>query len=154
MEGEGEGGREGGREGGGEAVISCTHKVLPSHHLPSPLKVRYDAKTTAIRDEACSKLKIPQFKYQLCEVKSSGEKIVLKENDVSVASHLSVNGRLFLVPRSHKEKTVVRKGGEGGRGVSMETGPGHLTPLCPSPSASPARPAAETSHLFPRGLCS
>ena len=64
-------------------------------------------KASTVRDEACSKLNLPKFKYQLCEVKSSGEKVVFKEDDISIQSELSVNGRLFILPRTHSQRTVV-----------------------------------------------
>ena len=70
-------------------------------------QVRLDITAGAIRDEACSKLKLPKFKYQLCEVTSSGQKKVMKEEDISVMSELSVNGRLFILPRNHSQRTVV-----------------------------------------------
>ena len=69
--------------------------------------MRLDTKAGTIRDEACSKLNLPKFKYQLCEVTSSGQKKVLKEDDISVMSETSVNGRLFILPRSHTQRTVV-----------------------------------------------
>ena len=81
---------------------------LPPSLPPSLPQGRLDMKAKAIRDEACSKLQLPQFKYQLCEVKSSGEKVVFKENDISIASKLSINGRLFILPRTHSQRTVVR----------------------------------------------
>ena len=42
-------------------------------------------------------------------MKSSGEKNPLDDNDVSVHSAISVNGRLYIVPKSHSEKTLVCK---------------------------------------------
>ena len=54
--------------------------------------------------------------YDLCEVKSSGEKVVLRGDDISVHSEMSVNGRLYIVPRTHSEKTLVSGWGEGGKG--------------------------------------
>ena len=69
--------------------------------------MRLDTKAGAIRDEACSKLNLPKFRYQLYEVTSSGQKKVVREDSVSVVSDLSVNGRLFILPRNHSQKTVV-----------------------------------------------
>ncbi|CAG5125298.1 unnamed protein product [Candidula unifasciata] len=37
----------------------------------------------------------------LCEVKSSGERVVFKEKDRCVMKSLSLNGRLFIAPREH-----------------------------------------------------
>ena len=68
----------------------------------------------SIVTEACKKLSLPAPLYQLCEVKSSGEKVVFQGDDISVHSEISVNGRLYIVPRSHTEKTLVGvRGGEG-----------------------------------------
>ncbi|CAI7996578.1 Rap guanine nucleotide exchange factor 4 [Geodia barretti] len=81
-------------------------RVHTEEHICCRLVVRLDTKAGAIRDEACSKLHLPKFKYQLCEVTSSGQKKVLKEDDISVMSETSVNGRLFILPRSHSQRTV------------------------------------------------
>lgn len=37
----------------------------------------------------------------LCEVKSNGERILFRENDLGVINSLTLNGRLFLAPREH-----------------------------------------------------
>ncbi|XP_072028678.1 rap guanine nucleotide exchange factor 4-like isoform X2 [Amphiura filiformis] len=37
----------------------------------------------------------------LCELKSTGEKILFKESDVCITSGLSLNGRIFISPREH-----------------------------------------------------
>ncbi|XP_021341628.1 rap guanine nucleotide exchange factor 4-like isoform X2 [Mizuhopecten yessoensis] len=37
----------------------------------------------------------------LCEVKSTGERIILKDNDLCITTSLSVNGKLFIAPREH-----------------------------------------------------
>lgn len=37
----------------------------------------------------------------LCEVKSSGERVPFKPNEICVTTGLSVNGRLFIAPREH-----------------------------------------------------
>ena len=84
----------------------------PTHHSlslipPSLSQVRHDAKASAIRDEACKKLNLPKFKYQLCEVKSSGQKVIFKNDDISIKSSLTVNGRLFIFPQTHSQTTVV-----------------------------------------------
>ena len=82
------------------------NKLTNTHSL-SHWQVRLDTKAGSIRDEACSKLNLPKFKYQLCEVTSSGQKKVFKEDTVSVTSDLSVNGRLFVLSRNHSQRTVV-----------------------------------------------
>ncbi|XP_033735691.1 LOW QUALITY PROTEIN: rap guanine nucleotide exchange factor 4-like [Pecten maximus] len=37
----------------------------------------------------------------LCEVKSTGERLILKDNDLCITTSLSVNGQLFIAPREH-----------------------------------------------------
>ena len=72
-----------------------------------PLQVRIDSTARAIVNEACTKLDLDPKTFDLCEVKSSGEKNQLDDNDISVYSEISVNGRLYIVPKSHAEKTLV-----------------------------------------------
>lgn len=81
-------------------------RVHTLEHTCCRLQVRLDATARAIVIEACEKLHLPSDKYELCEVKSSGEKVVLKETDVSVYSEMSVNGRLFAIPRNHPDKIL------------------------------------------------
>ncbi|CAF4230396.1 unnamed protein product, partial [Rotaria magnacalcarata] len=38
---------------------------------------------------------------KLCEVRSTGERILYKESDLSISYGLSLNGRLFLAPADH-----------------------------------------------------
>ena len=40
-------------------------------------------------------------------MKSSGEKVRLKDKDISVWSEKSVNGRLFVLLKKHSEQVVV-----------------------------------------------
>ena len=58
--------------------------------------------------EACQKLNLKEFQYNLCEVKSSGEAVKIVDEDVSVHSSLSVNGRLFVVAKKDFPKNLVR----------------------------------------------
>jgi len=99
--------------------VKCTGVKNPFTNiciLPLPLQVRLDATARSIVTEACSKLHLNAAMYDLCEVKSSGEKVVLRGDDISVHSEMSVNGRLFIVPRTHSEKTLVRGGRGRGKG--------------------------------------
>ena len=59
-------------------------------------------------NEACGKLELDPTHYDLCEVQSSGEKVLLKDSDISVHSEMSVNGRLYIVPKGHSARTLVR----------------------------------------------
>ena len=71
-------------------------------------QVRLDATARNIVEEVCQKLKLqPSGDYELCEVKSSGEKVRLNDKDISIWSEMSVNGRLFALPKKNSEQAVV-----------------------------------------------
>ncbi len=53
------------------------------------------------------KLSCEERSHDLCEVKSSGEVLKLNDKDVSVSSGMSVNGRLYIIPKKYSERTVV-----------------------------------------------
>lgn len=72
------------------------------------LQVRLDATARDIVHEACQKLDLKEVQYSLCEVKSSGEVVKLNDEDVSVHSGMTVNGRLFIVLKKDMPKHLVR----------------------------------------------
>lgn len=82
-------------------------RVHTVDHTCCRLQVRIDSTARTVVNEACAKLDLDPETFDLCEVKSSGEKSRLNDNDVSVYSAMSVNGRLYIVPKSHAEKTLV-----------------------------------------------
>ena len=67
--------------------------------------------TTAEVIKACAadKLQIARLPEDLLlvEVKSSGERVVFKDNDVSVPTALSLNGRIFVSPKDHLDALVM-----------------------------------------------
>jgi hypothetical protein len=69
------------------------------------LHVKLSASAKDIKDEACTKLELNPDGYQLCEVMSSGEKKVFKESDISIATEMTVNGRLYVLTLD-AEKTI------------------------------------------------
>lgn len=71
------------------------------------LLVKLDATAKDIVKEACQKLELREYQYELCEVKSSGEIAKVNIQDVSVHSHMSVNGRMYVLPKKYTESTVV-----------------------------------------------
>ncbi|XP_014674517.1 PREDICTED: rap guanine nucleotide exchange factor 4-like [Priapulus caudatus] len=75
-------------------------KVYCADHTYSTLKMRVDATAGQIVHVAREKLCLGED-LQLVEVKSTGERVVFKEEEVSVTTGLSVNGRLFIAPREH-----------------------------------------------------
>lgn len=75
-------------------------KVYCADHTYSTLKMRVDATAGEIVRVARDKLCLGED-LQLVEVKSTGERVVFKEEEVSITTGLSVNGRLFIAPREH-----------------------------------------------------
>lgn len=83
-------------------------RIHTVEHTCCRLQVRLDSTARAIVNEACQKLNVKKpSDYILCEVRSSGEKVPLNDNDISVHSEMSVNGRLYIVPKSHSERVLV-----------------------------------------------
>lgn len=42
----------------------------------------------------------------LVEVKSNGERVVFKDEDISIPTALSINGRIFVSPKDHQDALV------------------------------------------------
>lgn len=42
----------------------------------------------------------------LVEVKSNGERVIFKDNDISIPTALSINGRIFVSPKDHLDALV------------------------------------------------
>lgn len=42
----------------------------------------------------------------LVEVKSNGERVTFKDNDISIPTALSLNGRIFVSPKDHLDALV------------------------------------------------
>lgn len=55
---------------------------------------------------AADKLKIREEELILVEVKSNGERVVFKDNDISIPTALSINGRIFVSPKEHLDALV------------------------------------------------
>jgi Rap guanine nucleotide exchange factor 4 len=64
--------------------------------------------TTAERIKVCAadKLKLRHDDLVLVEVKSSGERVVFRDSDVSIPTGLSLNGRIFVSPKDHLDALV------------------------------------------------
>ncbi|XP_064648532.1 rap guanine nucleotide exchange factor 4-like [Lineus longissimus] len=76
-------------------------KVFCANHTYTTLKLRMDASVEQIIQQAAEKIGLPDDNLVLCEVKSNGERIEFKGNDLAVTSGLSLNGQLFISPREH-----------------------------------------------------
>lgn len=42
----------------------------------------------------------------LVEVKSNGERVLFKDEDISIPTALSINGRIFVSPKDHQDALV------------------------------------------------
>ena len=70
------------------------------------LHVKLSSTSRDILTESCSKLELDVSSYELCEIKSTGEKIIFKETDLSIATEMSVNGRLYALPKDSEAAIV------------------------------------------------
>ncbi|XP_046573528.1 LOW QUALITY PROTEIN: rap guanine nucleotide exchange factor 4-like [Haliotis rubra] len=75
-------------------------KVYCADHTYSTIKVPMDTVVAEIVAHAQEKLCLGDD-LVLCEVKSTGERIIYKNIDLCVITGLSLNGRLFVTPREH-----------------------------------------------------
>ncbi|CAF0894833.1 unnamed protein product [Didymodactylos carnosus] len=84
-------------------------KVYCADHTYTTLKMTVDTLASKIVRLAADKLGLRSDlpdDLKLCEVKSTGERIVFKESDLSISHGLSLNGRLFLAPSDHLDALV------------------------------------------------
>nr|XP_006822120.1 PREDICTED: rap guanine nucleotide exchange factor 4-like [Saccoglossus kowalevskii] len=75
-------------------------KVYCADHTYTTLRLPIDSKASVIAQSAADKICIGED-LVLCEVKSTGERVVIKDNEVGVTTTLSLNGRLFIATREH-----------------------------------------------------
>ncbi|KAK3603635.1 hypothetical protein CHS0354_017354 [Potamilus streckersoni] len=75
-------------------------KVYCADHTYSTLRLPMDSTVQEIVYHARDKLCLGDD-LVLCEVKSTGERRVFKENDMCITSGLGINSRLFITPREH-----------------------------------------------------
>ncbi|XP_071956083.1 rap guanine nucleotide exchange factor 4-like isoform X2 [Antedon mediterranea] len=80
-------------------------KVYCADHTYTTVRVPMDSTCSHIIHIASDKLCVGDD-LVLCEVKSTGERIVLKESDICVTSNLSLNGKLFISSRDHIDALV------------------------------------------------
>ncbi|XP_053373396.1 rap guanine nucleotide exchange factor 4-like isoform X2 [Mercenaria mercenaria] len=75
-------------------------KVYCADHTYSTLKLPMDTKVEQLLLSTKEKLGLGDDLI-LCEVKSTGERLIFKENDLCVTTGLSINGQLFVTPKEH-----------------------------------------------------
>ncbi|CAF3762344.1 unnamed protein product [Rotaria sp. Silwood1] len=84
-------------------------KVYCADHTYTTMKMRIDTPASKIIRVAADKLGLRSDQpddLKLCEVKSTGERILYKESDLSISYGLSLDGRLFLAPSDHLDALV------------------------------------------------
>ncbi|KAK7489572.1 hypothetical protein BaRGS_00019206, partial [Batillaria attramentaria] len=75
-------------------------KVYCADHTYSTLRLPMDSTVADIIMSAKDKLCLGDDPV-LCEVKSNGERVLFKDDDIGVTTSLSLNGRLFITPLEH-----------------------------------------------------
>ncbi|XP_035790927.1 rap guanine nucleotide exchange factor 4 isoform X2 [Anopheles aquasalis] len=78
-------------------------RVYCADHTYCTLRFPMATSAEVIKACAADKLQIARLPEDLLlvEVKSSGERVVFKDNDVSIPTALSLNGRIFVSPKDH-----------------------------------------------------
>lgn len=87
-------------------IVSVIFRVYCADHTYCTLRFPVCTTADAIKLCAADKLKIRHDDLVLVEVKSSGERIVFRDNDLSIPTGLSLNGRIFVSPKDHIDALV------------------------------------------------
>ncbi|KAG8189794.1 hypothetical protein JTE90_008106 [Oedothorax gibbosus] len=106
-----------------KATDEVVFRVYCADHTYTTIKTPVGATAEAIKRSAAEKL---GFKDELLlvEVKSTAERVIFKDSEVSVSTGLSVNGRIFLTPCDKVDSLTPLPEQEGptdGTGVILET---------------------------------
>lgn len=101
------------------AVIT---RVYYADHTYTTLK--YSMSTTAlkIKEVASEKLQIrePLERLLLVEVKSNGERVIFSDQEISIGTGISVNGRIFVSLKDHLDALVPLPEQEGPRSSNFQ----------------------------------
>ncbi|RMX42304.1 hypothetical protein pdam_00009874, partial [Pocillopora damicornis] len=81
-------------------LIDDIFRVFCADHTYTTVALPYNATAQTIINAAEERVLLGDDCI-LCEVKSSGERVPFKPNEICVTTGLSVNGRLFIAPREH-----------------------------------------------------
>ncbi|KAJ8932732.1 hypothetical protein NQ314_014428 [Rhamnusium bicolor] len=77
-------------------------RVYCADHTYCTLRLSIDTPAETIKLVAADKLKMrTNDELLLVEVKSNGERVTFKDNDISIPTALSLNGRIFVSPKDH-----------------------------------------------------
>jgi len=93
-------------------------RVFCADHTYTTLALPYKSTAQTIVDTAAERVLLGDD-CVLCEVKSSGERIPFKANEICVTTGLSVNGRLFIAPREHLDSLTPTPEQEGPSSSSL-----------------------------------
>lgn len=76
-------------------------------HTYCTLRLAVETTAETIKLVAAEKLKLgSNDDLLLVEVKSNGERVVFKDNDISIPTALTLNGRIFVSPKDHLDALV------------------------------------------------
>ncbi|XP_054718536.1 rap guanine nucleotide exchange factor 4-like isoform X2 [Uloborus diversus] len=98
-------------------------RVYCVDHTYTTIKTSAGATAEAIKRSAAEKLGLKD-ELLLVEVKSTSERVIFKDSEVSVPTGLSVNGRIFLAPTDQVESLTPlpeQDGPTDGTGILLET---------------------------------
>lgn len=88
-------------------LISVIFRVYCADHTYCTLRLPVDTTAETIKLVAAEKLQMrPSDELYLVEVKSNGERVVFKDNDISCPTALTLNGRIFVSPKDHLDALV------------------------------------------------
>lgn len=88
-------------------LVSVIFRVYCADHTYCTLRLSVDTPAESIKLIAADKLKMrANDDLWLVEVKSNGERVVFKDEDISIPTALSINGRIFVSPKDHLDALV------------------------------------------------
>lgn len=88
--------------------LAVIFRVYCADHTYCTLRFAVTSTAENIKTLAADKLQLNRAPDDLClvEVRSNGERAVFKDNDVSIPTALSLNGRIFVSPKDHLDALV------------------------------------------------
>lgn len=82
-------------------------RVYCADHTYCTLRLPVDSTAETIQLFSADKLKMRANEdLVLVEVKSNGERMLFKDEDISIPTALSLNGRIFVSPKDHQDALV------------------------------------------------
>lgn len=90
------------------SFLSVIFRVYCADHTYCTLRLPVNATAETIKLLAADKLKLrPNDELMLVEVKSTGERVTFKDDDIGIPTALSLNGRIFVSPKDHLDALVI-----------------------------------------------